>query len=113
MANWGGVGRTGGWGSTWARPPDSATAAAPSGFPSARMNRMNPRRFHFCARLYPSGILAEISLTRFILEWKVSRKQLQGRVTITPSDFSEDGCYRVFLARFFVIFRVKGVIAGH
>ena len=38
---------------------------------------------------------------------------VQGRVTITPSDFSEDGCYRVFLARFFVIFRVMGVIAGH
>ena len=38
---------------------------------------------------------------------------LQGMATITPSDFSDVGCYRVFLARFLVIFRVLGVIAGH
>ena len=39
--------------------------------------------------------------------------KVQGMATITPSDFSDDGCYRVFLARFLVIFRVLGVIAGH
>ena len=35
---------------------------------------------------------------------------LQGRVTITPNNFWNDGCYRPFLTCLFVIFRVMGVI---
>ena len=38
---------------------------------------------------------------------------LQGRATLATRKFLEVGCYSVFLARFFVIFRVLGVIAGH
>ena len=41
-----------------------------------------------------------------------SRKSYRG-VTITPNNFSDDGCYRLFFARFVVIFRVMGVIGGH
>ena len=33
--------------------------------------------------------------------------------TITPSNFLDIGCYRVYLARFFVIFRVLFIIEVH
>ena len=39
--------------------------------------------------------------------------KVQGRPTITASNFMNVRCYRVFLARFFVIFRVLGVITGY
>ena len=31
-------------------------------------------------------------------------------VTMTPNIFSDDGCYRLFLARLFVIYRMMGAI---
>ena len=47
-----------------------------------------------------------------LLKFKYSLK-VQGRVTITPNNFWDEGCYRQFFARFFVIFRVMVVIGGH
>ena len=35
---------------------------------------------------------------------------VQGEGIIKPSNFWDDGCYRQFLARFFVIVQVMGVI---
>ena len=43
----------------------------------------------------------------------LGRFQRVQRVTITPDNFSDDGYFRLFLERFFVIFWEMGLIGGH